>query len=514
MPLRFRPTIFSNGLILVSVPLTFELAFAGTLMYLQHEYEARLADQIKANKVIYHTNEMWLGIMDDTTWIFSQKIFPGAHAKHGRFARNKYKVEYYELVNLLKDEPAQLSLVKEMNAICDSLTATSDEFEQPSLLDGFATLRANMVHFRALQRSLEHLGDDMEIFRAPWQRRTEEMAHEVERIHHLIQNVTTGGIIISFMLAGMLFSYFMRNMYDGIRRLMENAHRVAQQRPLLPEIGSGDELAELDHTFHEMARAVEAAALEQQRLQQLKQDFFNMVTHDMRTPLTSVVLAIETLTSGVLGAIPAAALETLERAEMNASTLVKLITDLLDLDAADNSELKVHRELFDAHDMLKDVVIVVQPLAAKGGVLLSTECGVDTIYGDRHLLARVLTNLTANAIKFSPEGTTVTMRVSGVDNRTSFEVIDQGRGIPPEHIGSIFERFRQVHIDDSRKKMGSGLGLTIARAFVEAHGGRIGVDSEVGKGSKFWFWIPSMSMENGDATNSSQLLPENFTTKA
>jgi signal transduction histidine kinase len=514
LPLRLRPTIFSNGLILVSVPLAFELAFAGTLFYLQQEYEARLADQIHANQVLFHTNEMWLGIMDETTSTFGAKIFPGKHAQVGRFGTNKYQREYVELSKLLKNDPSQQQLLREMYMICTVMVDQTNQFEEPSLLDGFATLRGNMKQFRNVQLLMRKLGDDMEVFRVPWQRRTEEMASEVNRIHTLIRNVTVGGIIVSLLLAGMLFTYFMRNMYDGIRRLMENAHRVAQQRPLLPEIGRGDELAELDHTFHEMANAVEAAALEQKRLQQLKQDFFNMVTHDMRTPLTSVVLAIETLTSGVLGAIPGAALETLERAEMNANLLVKLIGDLLDLDAADNRELKIHADNFDTREVFEEVETLVEPLAARGQVQLRTECGVDTIYGDRHLLARVLTNLTANAIKFSPQGTTVTMRATADSDRINFEVIDQGRGIPPEHISSIFERFHQVEKDDARKKLGSGLGLTIARAFVEAHGGQIGVDSEVGKGSKFWFWIPLVAAANRDATNSSRALPENFTTKA
>lgn len=513
MPFRFRPTIFSNGLILVSVPLAFELAFAGTLLYLQQEYESRLAAQIHANQVLYHTNEMWLGIMDETTSTFGHKIFPG-QGGNGRFGKNKYKLEYFALANLLQNDPSQKTLLKEMSLICDAMAETTNQFEEPSLLDGFATLRGNMSQFRRVQKLMHRLGDDMETFRAPWQRRTEEMASEVERVHIMIRNVTVGGIIVSLLLAGMLFTYFMRNMYDGIRRLMENAHRVAQQRPLLPEVKRGDELAELDHTFHEMANAVEAAALEQKRLEQLKQDFFNMVTHDMRTPLTSVVLAIESLTSGMLGPMPALALGMLQRAELNANMLVKLISDLLDLDAADNRELKLHNEWFTIADTFNEVMTLLHPLAAKGQVTLCTECGVDTIYGDKHLLGRVLTNLAANAIKFSPEGTSVTMRVSVVDDRTTFEVADQGRGIPPDHIASIFDRFSQVAIDDSRKKMGSGLGLTIARAFVEAHGGRIGVDSELGKGSRFWFWIPAKPPDSSDATLAPRALSENITASA
>jgi signal transduction histidine kinase len=485
-----RPTIFSNGLILISVPLIFELAFAGTLFYLQQDYEAKLKDQIHANQVLLHTNEMWLAVMDLTSSSFAAKIFPNRHRTNPRFTLEQFENEYRKLMGLLDRQPNQQRLVWEMHELAVGMVNVTSDFEEPSLLDGFGALRGTMQQFKRIDMYMKRLGDDMETFRKPWRDKNAQITNEVDRIRKLIMTITLSGIAVSVLMAGLLFTYFMRSIYEGIQRLMENTHRVAQKKALLPETGRADELAQLDHTLHEMAKAVEAASLEQERLQELKQDFFNMVTHDMRTPLSSVVLAIETLGSGMFGALPVDAHTTLERAETNANMLVKLITDLLDLDAADKRELKLHREEFDARAVFDEVVGLVQPLAERARVTLKVQCEAEKMYADRYVISRVLTNLVSNAIKFSAQDSEVLIHATCHADRIEVEVIDHGRGIPPELLTDVFTRFHQVEKDDAHKKRGSGLGLTIAKAFVEAHGGEIGVESEVGKGCRFWFWLP------------------------
>jgi signal transduction histidine kinase len=433
---------------------------------------------------------MWLGVMDLTSSTFGSKIFPNKPF-HSRFSPQAFENEYHQLMALLDHQPREQRLLWEIHAVCVALVNTTNDFEDPSLLDGFGALRGTMLQFRRVDALMGRLADDIEAFRTPWQKRTEQIAGEVDASRKRIMAVTVAGIAVSVLMAGLLFTYFMRSIYESIQRLMENTHRVALKKALLPETGESDELAQLDHTLHEMAKAVEAASLEQERLQELKQDFFNMVTHDMRTPLTSVVLAIETLGSGMFGDLPPAAVSTLEHAESNATMLVKLITDLLDLDAADKRELKLHWEEFEARSIFDEVMELVQPLAERARVRLKVNCDVEKMYADRYVITRVLTNLVGNAIKFSPPDSEVTVRGALAGDRIEVEVIDQGRGIPPEYIQDVFTRFHQVEKDDAHKKRGSGLGLTIARSFVEAHGGEISVESEVGKGSRFWFWLPT-----------------------
>lgn len=112
------------------------------------------------------------------------------------------------------------------------------------------------------------------------------------------------------------------------------------------------------------------------------------------------------------------------------------------------------------------------------------------LWGDRDQIIQTLTNLLSNAVKFSPPGTTVLLNGSAADGMYTFAIEDEGRGIPKEHLESVFERFKQIDASDSRQKGGTGLGLAICRSIVTAHGGRIWVESEEGKGTTFYFTIP------------------------
>ena len=500
MKLTLRPTIFSNGLILISIPVLFEIAFAGTLFALQQDYEKKLQAQVHANEIILHTNEMWLAVMDLTVGFFATKVFPSKNLST-RFHVTKIDVEYRALTKLLeKEDSSQLPKLHRMRVRANSLISISQSFDDPNLMGGVAGLRGNLLQFKGLQLMIKYLGDDMVALREPWQRRTEEAELASIEARKLIETVTISGVVVSLILAGLLFTYFMRNIYYGIRRLMENTVRFAQKEPLLPASTRSDELAQLDRTFHKMAQTVEAASVEQKRLQQLKQDFFYMITHDMRTPISSIILSIESLSSGLAGDVSEEAMPTVARVEKNANMLINLITDLLDLETAESQGLKLQFEEFDIKEALEEVAQLVESLANRAGVTVSVEAGEETVSADRIRFLRVLTNLVGNAIKFSPPDSKVILRAKCDNNRLTVEVVDQGRGIPAEHIEAIFDRFHQVEKDDSRKKQGSGLGLPIAKAFVEAHGGEIGVESKPEKGSRFWFWIPWRQSTGADTT--------------
>jgi len=505
MKLTLRPTIFSNGLILISIPLFFELAFAGTLFYLQEDYESKLQQQIHANKVVSRTNEMWLAVMDLTTSIFATKIFPDKKL-HCRWPLDKVDQEYGELIKLLENEPAQLPNLHRMRRRAMLLLNTSNTFEDPSLSAGLAGLRGNLQQFQHLKQMISLLGDDMVRFRQPWLERTEKAAIEIKEARSRITIVTIAGIAVSILLAGLLFTSFMRNIYSGIQRLMENTIRFAVNQPLMPASERKDELSELEKTFHVMAETVAETAEEQKRLEQLKQDFFHMVTHDMRTPISSIILSTESLSAGLAGEVSSEAMPTVERVEKNANMLMNLITDLLDLETAENQGVKLLMEEFDIKELLEEVTQLVETQAAKAKVEVKIESEPFIVNADRMRILRVVTNLVINAVKFSPAGTTVIVRAKAGDKQVSLEVIDEGRGIPQDQLKAVFDRFHQVEKNDSRVKRGSGLGLSIAKVFVEAHRGRIAVESELGKGSRFWFVIPNNAAkdETEDSPESAQ----------
>lgn len=504
MKFNLRPTIFINGLILISIPLLFELAFAGTLFVLQKDYEKKLQEQIHANQIVAHTNEMWLGVMDIITGAYIKKIIPGERM-HTRFHPSKVEVEYRELTKLLGNDPSQLPALHRMRASSQALINLSQSFEEANLAGGIAGLRGNLMQFYTLKKLFVLLGNDMVAFRRPWELRTQQAEIAIAEARNMITGVTISGVLISILLAALLFTYFMSNIYKGINNLLENTFRFASQMPLLPRSTRKDELAQLDQVFHEMAQSVEEASLEQKRLQQLKQDFFHMITHDMRTPLSSIVLSIESLFSGLAGEVSQEAMPTLSRAEKNVNMLMNLITDLLDLETAENQGIKLQFEEFDVKEALDEVAQQVESLASRAGVSVKVECDVETATADRIRILRILTNLVSNAIKFSPRESQVTVRAKSNGNRLEVEVIDKGRGIPADHLEAIFNRFQQVEKDDARTKKGTGLGLPIARTFVEAHGGKISVESQPGEGSRFWFWIPSKNASAGEPPGNDEI---------
>jgi PAS domain S-box-containing protein len=225
-------------------------------------------------------------------------------------------------------------------------------------------------------------------------------------------------------------------------------------------------------------------------IERLKSEFASTVSHELRTPLTSIRGALGLLNSGMLGPVSEKGQRMLEIAVSNTDRLVRLINDILDLERVDSGKVELARHVVDANVVMRQAVEGIQLMADQVRVRLVVTPSNGAIWGDSDRIIQTLTNLLGNSLKFSPPDTTVTL--SGLAGETDFTfcVTDEGRGVPEEKSESIFERFSQVDASDSRDKGGSGLGLAICKSIVHAHGGRIWVEANTGKGSRFQFTIP------------------------
>jgi PAS domain S-box-containing protein len=229
---------------------------------------------------------------------------------------------------------------------------------------------------------------------------------------------------------------------------------------------------------------------ERAQLQKLKQAFVAMVSHDLRTPLSSVRGYLELVVMEVLSAEV-----TKQRAALaltNVDRLIRLVNDLLDIEKLESGGLEFSTEPTAAERIVTLSVDSVSDYADKSSIeiaVLETNHSI-LICADQDRLAQVLVNLLSNAIKFSPASATVEVSYKRIDQFVVFSVSDHGRGIPTEACSTIFERFKQVEISDGERGKGTGLGLAISKAIVEKHGGRIWVESELSKGSTFFFTIP------------------------
>jgi signal transduction histidine kinase len=229
-----------------------------------------------------------------------------------------------------------------------------------------------------------------------------------------------------------------------------------------------------------------------QELERLRDSLTHMVVHDLRQPLQSLIGGLQTMET--LGDLSDLHQEFLQMSIQGGETLLAMINDLLDISKMEDGSLQLDRTALEAGPLVESAIRQVAQLAREKRVTLAADVTPDlpSFPGDEEKLRRTLVNLLGNAIKFTPQAGSVTVRVvpEPQASGTLFRVIDTGEGIPSEAFGRIFEKFGQVEMRQGGRKMSTGLGLTFCKMAVEAHGGRIWVESEPGRGSAFYFTIP------------------------
>ncbi|MGC9502249.1 PAS domain S-box protein [Baaleninema sp.] len=248
---------------------------------------------------------------------------------------------------------------------------------------------------------------------------------------------------------------------------------------------------------------------ERQAVERMKNEFISIVSHELRTPLTSMRVALGVLTTGKLGQLPKKATNLVEIALHNSERLERLIDDLLDFQQLESGRITLDRAPHPVEELLVQSTNIMQAMADRDGIALvldplSESLKQARLWVDADRTLQVLTNLLSNAIKFSASGNTVTLRALWVSEdreesprKICIQVCDRGRGIPSDRLESIFDPFQQVDASDSRQKGGTGLGLTICRRLVLAHGGRIWAENRSGGGTRMSVVLPLWEEERG-----------------
>ncbi|BAU13529.1 multi-sensor signal transduction histidine kinase [Leptolyngbya sp. NIES-3755] len=235
-------------------------------------------------------------------------------------------------------------------------------------------------------------------------------------------------------------------------------------------------------------------------IDRLKNEFISVVSHELRTPLTAIQGCLGLLETGVYDQRPEKAKRMLQLASMNSDRLVRLVNDILDLERLDSGKVELTKEHCMAQELMQKAVEGVSAIADQTAIALSIEPTPIQVWAAPDAIIQTLTNLLSNAIKFSPSHCTVSVSVHSQPNAVQFQVKDHGRGIPPDKLETIFGRFQQVDVSDSRQKGGTGLGLAICQSIVQQHGGNIWAESVLGQGSTFYFTLPNRSeKQHGEA---------------
>jgi signal transduction histidine kinase len=290
------------------------------------------------------------------------------------------------------------------------------------------------------------------------------------------------GGLIAVAIALVITFFLSRRILAPVRALTSAARQLGRgdfsQRV---QVKDRSELGELADTFNSMASDLEQA-------EQLQRNMVADVAHELRTPLSNLRGYLEAVRDGVIK--PDA--DTIRSLDEEAALLSRLVDDLQELSLAEAGELKLVCQAEDIGELIKQTVAGLQVQATTKGLSVSVDLP-DTLPAvniDSHRISQVLRNLLENALAHTAEGGTISVTARQQERWVEVSVIDTGEGIPAEDLPNIFERFYRVDKSRARATGGSGLGLTIARRLVEAHGGTITAESELGKGSRFSFTVP------------------------
>jgi signal transduction histidine kinase len=231
--------------------------------------------------------------------------------------------------------------------------------------------------------------------------------------------------------------------------------------------------------------------LELRRLEKLRDEFTHMVIHDLGNPLLVIFSFLDILEFNERQNLSANAQRFITLARLSAEELHNMITSILDVSKMGAGEMKLKCEPCDLAALIRVVLDSNHPFPGNRTVILDAPETPLTVMADVSLLRRVLQNLIGNALSYTQSGGGISIAVTTSPSDVRVAVTDKGPGIAPEYHKRIFEKFGQV--EDQTNRVGTGLGLTFCKLTVEAHGGRIGVESEVGKGSTFWFTLPRIN---------------------
>lgn len=294
----------------------------------------------------------------------------------------------------------------------------------------------------------------------------------------------TYAALAAMIVAIALSLFFSRSVIAPVRAMSLASQRIADGRyDERVRVNGTDELAQLALYFNQMAEKLN-------QIESMRRRLIGDVSHELRTPLTAIKGSMEGLMDGVLPATN----ETYQQIHTEADRLNRLVDDLQELSRVEARAYQLDIRPVDVSTLARTVTKRLAPHSESKRISLDLELAPDLarVLADEDRAVQVLTNLTGNALQYTPEGGRITISAKRIDNEVQISVSDTGVGIPPEHLSHIFDRFYRVDKSRSRQSGGgSGIGLTIARALVEAHGGRIWAESAgEGQGSTFGFTIP------------------------
>lgn len=605
-----RLSLGKKLLIMLAVPMVLQLAVLSALGVLQHEAEVEAQKATRARRIATDINELSSQTFAMMARHDGEHSLRKSNIEDPRYDRMGSELNHWfgDMQEAVAGEPEKEKAVAE----------AKDTFARA--YRGFMELRRNWMekheagaservgmwndlHFLAASEIFSQLRDMAREQRAVADRGPEVQAEFRRQMESWL---LTGGFLSVLSTVALAF-YLLRQVTSRLQIMHDNTQRLMENRVLNPPLEGYDEIATLDHTFHQMVHSLEKASVKERaivdnaqdvictlneegkfesanpaiekllgfypdeikgesavsfildedlshtleffmdvqlggrvrplearmrrldktvvetlwsaywsseerqlvcvihditqrrQIDRIKQEVISMVNHDMRSPLTTLQVTFALLQSGKYGRLDPQGINLVQSGSRGCEKLLQLTRDMLDMDRLESGKLELQCEVCQLDQVISDAVETVSGAAHIQRVSVERYVPALAVMADPHRVEQVLTNLLANAIKFSPPGAMVEVRAQRIvpNGETKpcalISVNDYGPGIPEDMRESVFERFRQVQDKDNvgqSRRMGTGLGLAICRSLVELHGGKIWVEGEEGKGSRFRFTLP------------------------
>jgi signal transduction histidine kinase len=326
-----------------------------------------------------------------------------------------------------------------------------------------------------------------------------DSAVEMIRERYLTSTIIRG-LLLSVLVTGIigliLFAFLTRRL-RRMKRVVQDFEQGQLERRV--DIRSGDEIGQLAACFNKMADTIVANMEELKKTDKIRRELIANVSHDLRSPLASIKAYLETLQIKENDLTAALRQEYIANILNVANGLENLVEQLFELSKLDARQIQPHLEPFSIADLVQDVVMQFKPAAEKSGIRLEAELPeqLPQVYADIGLIERALSNLIDNALRYTPEGGAVNVRIESGDKKVRVYVSDTGYGIEKEELPLIFDRFYRVEKSRAKTTGGCGLGLAITKKILEIHKSTINVESRVNAGTTFCFildaWSPAFS---------------------
>lgn len=476
-------SIAQKGLIIASVPLVWGLIYLGVLGVLLERAEATARRESKARAIVSEASQAQRDLFDAGSAIVAWNYM--------RTSALERRLDESIAVITRRVEKIK-ELMKGDNSRADKLRTVEDRARQiVSVLQWHKAQIKNssqslytfeFTRFRKqIEDAFKTYVDELHILTTEERAIEEHMLQREESRRQELQLYILVGVGLNLALSLGVAIYFSRDIAFRLNLLKKNAERVVKRQSLLPAISGSDEVAEVDAAFRRMASDLN-------RAEEAKRDFVAMVSHDLRSPLSAIQGALELVNADVYGEISAKGKSRVKDAEYECVRLLSLINELLDIEKIEAGMMEMNKEPADLAELVVRGSESVKVLAEAKQVKIEVFGAHARALVDSERLVQVFVNLFSNAVKYSPQGGTISVNIEERDGRATVKIQDQGAGIPKHLLESVFDRFKQAHGGGTGT---SGLGLAICKAIVEAHGGKIGVVSEVGNGSLFWLQLPT-----------------------